>query len=417
MRRPRAAALRRLAAAALLLASLLRPRPARAARMTRGRNPKPKKNLCLMQYLVADNDLEFSITADLLELLDSNLVRQPNVQTWVYYDAHGGMHDYDGDGRDEAPLSEEAGPMFLWYDRAAEDLAVVGIFEEGNSDTPEVLCLFLTTAMADCLKGGAEEFALTLSSHGGGHLGFGGDLNYAPPGPGRNRRLWQSNRSVAAGVRCALDKVAGAPPKLDLLSFDACLMSSFLAVREYAPLAEHVLASESTVPGHGFYWHLPKSAAGSALSLGRTIHAAYLMEAQNDEDPGEHLTPKTLALIRTAGGFDAFRSAFEGLATELARTFRSGTDRDLVAAVRRARSGAVAFEAADDRPGTSRPSAADVGSFLGALREACDPDPTSRTARILARAVAAYDAQFVARGVGPGTKAATGMSVYFPSKK
>ena len=51
-------------------------------------------------------------------------------------------------------------------------------------------CGFLTVALKDCLAFGATEFMLILSSHGGGHQGFGGDEN-----TGR-RHLLQANHDI-----------------------------------------------------------------------------------------------------------------------------------------------------------------------------------------------------------------------------
>ena len=77
----------------------------------------------------------------------------------------------------------------------------------------------------------------------------------------------------------------------------------------------------------------------------------------------------------------------------------------------------MAFASAEDHPGSQFLTAVDIGSFLTVFGELCGPDPSSDLADALEDAVAAYDAQFVARDVGVGTRPATGMAVFFPSKQ
>ena len=48
-----------------------------------GQDP-PK--LCMMMYMVADNNLEPAMFRDLGEYFSSDAIYQPNVNTWIYWD-------------------------------------------------------------------------------------------------------------------------------------------------------------------------------------------------------------------------------------------------------------------------------------------------------------------------------------------
>ena len=271
------------------------------------------KNVCLILYMVADNNLEAFLASDILELLGSDGISQPTLNTWIYFDPHGGMYDYDQDGLPESPFFDENRPMIFTYDHTEQDLVYKFGFEEvSSSDDPSVLCSFLQIALAGCVEKGANEYVLAFSGHGGGHAGFGGDDNIF-----RRRHLLQSNADAVSGIQCGLDGVEGAPNQLDLIDFDTCLMSSFQAVEVFSPMTKYILASEATEPGHGWYWNLPVTGVESALAMGTELMSSYISETQNPLDAGKHLTPKTLSLIDTSSGFPNFLESFETFVDEL----------------------------------------------------------------------------------------------------
>ena len=99
---------------------------------------------------------------------------------------------------------------------------------EQDIDSQSTFVNFLTHALTDCVAQGAQEYMFILCSHGGGYAGFGGHEFQV-----RQRRLAQSNLSILGGIQIALASVAGAPARLDVLGFDACLMSAVGALDEY----------------------------------------------------------------------------------------------------------------------------------------------------------------------------------------
>ena len=87
---------------------------------------------------------------------------------------------------------------------------------------------------------------VAFSSHGAGFGGFGGD-------DVTRRRLGEllDNGSIAGALRNAIDSEIGVGAKLNVLGFDACLMSDYGALDDYSSITENFLASEDVEPGHG----------------------------------------------------------------------------------------------------------------------------------------------------------------------
>lgn len=220
-----------------------------------------------------DNDLEYSLREDNFELSISPAISDPSLTTWIYFDGRNFddlqlEQGYYEDGTevineplrnvfhaDGTPVADkEMGSKYMTYDHAQQKLIVERTLEgEVDGDDPQVLYDFLTVALADCVENQAEEYMLILSSHGGGYAGFGGDENFRRRHRqlGRSRRLVQPNYYVAAAIQEALDDTMGAPSILDVLGFDACLMSAVGALDDYHRITKYYLASEATEPAHG----------------------------------------------------------------------------------------------------------------------------------------------------------------------
>ena len=131
---------------------------------------------------------------------------------------------------------------------------------ERNGDDVQTPYDFLLYALPDCVAKGATEYFMIFSSHGGGFQGFGGDENIPSAAVEASRRgnpdfdgrkLVQPNQNIVNAIYYALQDVEGAPEVLDVVGFDACLMSAVGAIDEYRDIAKYVLASEAVEPGHG----------------------------------------------------------------------------------------------------------------------------------------------------------------------
>ena len=86
----------------------------------------------------------------------------------------------------------------------------------------------------------ADRYILTLWDHGGGTLGgYGSDENYPEDG---------LDLAEMAG------SVADSGIKLDIVSFDACLMGTMETAYTFSQYADYLIASEETEPGDGWYY-------------------------------------------------------------------------------------------------------------------------------------------------------------------
>lgn len=259
-----------------------------------------------MLYQMADNDLEYFIRLDNLELIQSPGIQQRNLNTWIYFDHRnynlGGSGSgtttttttanddddttratdviteplpmvYQKDGSDvPADSFKPMGSQYLHYDHTLNKMVIDRTLEgEQDGDSPLTLQTFLEVAMTDCIEqyqldqqqsttidasnnvfytnDTPLEYVLIFASHGSGWLGFGGDENKSR----RRRKLiqQQSNVDIVNAIRTALGNVVNAPSKLDVIGFDACNMQGVGTVDDYQNVSKYFLASESVEPAHG----------------------------------------------------------------------------------------------------------------------------------------------------------------------
>jgi len=384
-------------------------------------------NVCFIVYQMADNNLEYFIREDNLEIIESCAVEKENFFTWIYFD---GLNTewwqldeneplesvWEKDGSALLSGDKYEGSQYLTYRHDLKKMVSnTKLQGEQNGDDPETVYDFLTVALENCVSKGASEFMLTLSSHGGGFHGFGGDEH-----PERERRrgrtarrdLTQSNADLAGAIRRALQDVDGAPDALDVLGFDACLMMSVSALAEYEDVAKYYLASEATEPGHGWAYK-QMCDTKSAVQVATDIHENFLSQMQ---DFDEHLTPKTLALVDTAKASE-FQRKLEAFARDLKAAIEADDDPDFYALLQHSRTSAVSFESVLDAPGTDAKTAMDVGSFFESFDDLCGPKTGTDLRASLDAVKVAYNDMYVVQGNGPGTPPATGMHVMWPKKK
>ncbi|CAB9497801.1 peptidase C11 clostripain [Seminavis robusta] len=347
--------------------------------------------VCLMVFQMADNNLESFLEEDAEELIESRGIREDSVTTWVYFD-----------GRNDD------GVTYSVYDHDNDEMVVDTNLGEVNSDHPQALYDFVVHALTDCLSRGHEtvDTFLILSSHGAGFAGYGGDENWRT-----RRRLIQSNKNIVYAIESALSEVDGAPGQLDVIGFDACLMSAVLALNEYQKVSKYVLASEATEPGHGWAYRELEN-VDSALDMAKDFHDTFLQEKQGSF---KHQAPKTMALVGT-NQFQTFYTALEDLFATMKNILadQETYDEDFHTNLHRARVSSVSFDSYLDNSGGEHPSAVDVGSFLQGFRSLCSPSEDSSLGQLLDTAIDKYNAMFVARGVGPGTPQGTGMHIMWP---
>jgi hypothetical protein len=200
--------------------------------------------------------LEYFIREDNYELSISPVIREPTMTTWVYFDHRNfkGTNDdideplrnvFQSDGSAVTGTKTTLSQYQRWDHSIGKLVIDRTLSTEQNGDDPATITNFLVTAMQDCVVKGSTEFFVVFASHGGGFEGFGGDEHT------RRRTLTQSNQDIESGLRSALNQVAGAPNKFDVIGFDACLMQAFGAADDYRSVGNYLLASEAVEPGHG----------------------------------------------------------------------------------------------------------------------------------------------------------------------
>jgi hypothetical protein len=150
----------------------------------------------------------------------------------------------------------------------------------------------------------------------------------------------------------------------------------------------------------------------NALAMAENLFTSFLSETQAAVEygaPDVHDLPKTMAIVNVTA-FNAFHKAWEALSSQMLTILASDRDPNFYAALSRARDATLSFSGylGDN-------TAIDIGSFLDQLYSICDPDISS-LAPLINLTRATYVEQFLLRGVGTGTAAATGMHVTWPGK-
>ncbi len=332
----------------------------------------------VMLYSMADTNLEAPMMQDIMEM--AQVGSSATLNLVVQVDRAEGYSD-----RALGPIENfTTTKRFRVTKGGLEELADVG---ELDRTKPDVLADFVGWAIKQYP---ADHYALILSDHGGGFVGMGPDDS---TGKFDLLDMSELRDGLAAGLG------AGGVERLDLIGFDACLMSTLevgLAVRPFAHL---MLASEELEPGHGWNYAalevLAKDPGTSGADLGKALLAGFVGQAnENNTESAITLALTDLNKLQPiADAVDALAGAVQGnFAT-------SGL------ALAKARGAARQFGAQHkDQVGQ-----VDLGQIAaGAAKQ----DPSLATAG--AALVQAINNAVLAKHVGPALSGATGLTIYFP---
>ena len=156
------------------------------------------------------------------------------------------------------------------YSVRGGNLTEIAELEQGNMGDPETLSDFLSFCIREHP---AKHTALILWDHGGGTLGgVAYDKNY------RDDSVSLPELSEALGK--ALTREDGTVGKLDLIGFDACLMSTLDTFTVCAPYAGYMIGSQQLEPVCGWNYRgiceaLSKADPVSAEMLGKAVCDAF----------------------------------------------------------------------------------------------------------------------------------------------
>ncbi|GLI67828.1 hypothetical protein VaNZ11_012110 [Volvox africanus] len=256
-----------------------------------------------------------------------------------------------------------------------------------------------------------RKYALVLWDHGNGWKGYGVDDTCSSSGGSSSSGCDQFTiSSLATGLASGL--AGQAVSKLDVLGFDACLMSMYEVGGTLAPYARTLLASEMLEPGHGWDYRalgaMTKAAASSSvaattaeIAMAEIWISQYKAQAVQYQTTGVTLALSDLG-VATANLVPAVSSLADALCAALTAnsSYASGMLR------RRMAMAAV---------GTGeQESSVDLGSMLAELRQATELDTASRAAAVTA--AAAYNATLLAYGRDDAMPGGTGLAIYFPAQ-
>ena len=244
--------------------------------------PPNQADWALLVYIAADNNLDPFAAGDLEELRRAGA--DANVQVLVQVDrteqSYPGEEDFDEEWSDTRRLRLE-GDRWVVEERMGEvDMADPLQLEE-----------FVDWGLEST---DARRVALVLWDHGAGWLGFGGDDdNFGPP-----MDIPSVRRAIEAGQRGR---------RLDLVGFDACLMSTIEVAWELREVADVFVASQELEPGAGwnyarFMHALRQSPQSDGAALGSLIVESfqdfYLGLDRGDPDPTVTLAAVDLEGLR-----------------------------------------------------------------------------------------------------------------------
>lgn len=186
------------------------------------------KNMTVMIYMVG-SDLESTsgnASVDLLEIAESMAdTRHNNIVIYA-----GGASAWQIDG-----LSAEKDSILKV---SSGNVYVVDTLKAANMGEADTLSSFINYCYDNY---SSDSYSLILWDHGGGAVvGFGYDENY------------EDTLSLDE-LQTALEKSVGKRgKKLELVGFDACLMSSLEVADVLEPYAKYMVASQETEPGWGW---------------------------------------------------------------------------------------------------------------------------------------------------------------------
>jgi hypothetical protein len=333
----------------------------------------------ILVYLMGDTDLEPFALEDVLEM--ARVGSTDRVNLVALFDRH---PEYSDEG--VLNLGDWEDTKLLGIGRG--ELVELGGDVELNLGSPDTFASFLEVGITSFP---AERYGVFLWDHGAGWPGMGPDetdgldiLDMADLRQGLDVGL------SAAGV-----------DSIDLLGFDACLMSTFEVASVVAPFADYMLASQELEPGHGWNYEaleiLTANPGTSPAELGAAMVDGYRRQAV-DSGTSADITLSLLDL----GRVDEFHDAFSAVTDPI--TADAVTYGQAVAGARR------------DLLGFGRNPDPDLDSDLVDLGGLLDnlAAQGGDLASAAAAARLALDAMVIANATGPAKTGASGLSVYFP---
>jgi hypothetical protein len=330
----------------------------------------------VLVYMVADNDLEQFAVPNLQQMAAVGSSEKLNIVAEVDRSL---KHDATAIGNISASPTTK---RLLVHTNSFEQLEDLGNIDSAK---PAALADFIQWGMK---KFPAKNYALVLWDHGGGWTGFGLD------------EPAQDIMSLSGITQALHDGLAAAGvARLQLLGFDACLMSTLEVMESIKPYASFLVASEETEPGAGWDYSVlgpARDTAVEAATLGRAFVDGFVAANASEGSITMALTDLTV---------------LTGMETALAHFDQQITPQLAAAAVTVARSREAALEFGRNPDPAQSQHMLDFGDLLAQL----DQVDAARFASLAAETREALGAVVKYRKAGSATSASTGISIYFPA--
>jgi hypothetical protein len=338
--------------------------------------------------MVADNNLEEASLKDMMEIESARFPAQARILLEV--DRWAAPEGSD----DPFPL------IFDWNTTKRFQLTRSGLSEledlgEMNMGDSETLRDFLSWGLD---YAPAEHFALIMWDHGGGWIGFGQNMSHS----GDKLNLQEMEDAISGGLGDA-----GAS-RLDLLGFDACLMSTMETALQLQGVAEVMVASEETEPGSGWDYEVITNFVGerpsaTSVEFGQAIADGYQRHIER-LDPVQ-LPGITLSVINLRS-MSALSAAFDDFSSALDENL---TNRTLWLQIANARNSVDRYNRIDGNL-SGEPHLIDLGHFadlVGSRIGGIVSDTADELLRVL-------DSSVLYQVAGASQENAHGLAVYFP---
>ncbi len=298
---------------------------------------------------------------------------------------------------------------------ASEELDDLGETDMGNQET---LVDFAVWAISNYP---ADKYALILSDHGAGWTG-----GWTDDDPNPESQLYLNHIDEALAEITNQTGIG----QLELIGFDACLMSQIDVLSAVAPYARYAVGSEETEPALGWAYAAFLGSLVEDPSMDGAGLSTRIVESYINEDG--RVTDESARNAFTERLFGASDISEESAAEELSGDITlsaidlsklegiNGTLNELVMALSDENQKKVSQVRAYTQSYTNifdkdlSPSFIDLGHFANLVAETFPGTPSEEYANSLSEAI---QAAVVAEKHGPDRPGSTGISVYFPTAK
>lgn len=334
----------------------------------------------VLHYSMADTNLETFMVDDVNELGQVAVGDDLAIREFM---------DRSPEYGDDEVLDQGAWVGGRIFDMAGDGTTeLVDDLGDVNSADPDTLADFVAEGIE---ANRAGHYALIISDHGASWPGIGPDES--------SDYDVLDLEQITSGIREGLDR-AGVDV-LDLIGFDACLMSGYEVASAMAPLADRMVASQELEPGHGWDYRalqvLADEPGADVDTLGQAILDGFRSQAE-EQGTQDQITLALTDLTRMGEVEEAVDAFSQALADRVV---------DVAPVVGRVEAQTLGFAKNPDE--TQDAHLVDLGLLAAGIgTEALDvSDEADDVIRALGDAV-------ISQVGGTATRGASGLSLYFP---